>query len=82
MTVGLRWDNKILPSGHGISKKYPSGLCEITKKLSLGLREITKKISLGFCIAITKNVGDYKYFTFGWQWDRTITVGLHFCSKD
>ena len=82
MTVGLRWDNKILPSGHGISKKYPSGLCEITKNYPLDYVRLQKKISLGFCIAITKNVGDYKYFTFVLQWDYTITVGLHFCSKD
>ena len=82
MTVGLRWDNKILPSGHGISKKISVGIMWDYKKLSFGLREITKKISLGFCIAITKNVGDYIYFTFVLQWDYTITVGLHFCSKD
>ena len=34
------------------------------------------------CIAITKIVGDYKYFTFELQQDYTITVGLHLCGKD
>ena len=71
ITVGITWDYKKITLGIvRLQKNYPWDYVRLQKNYPWD------------CIAITKIVGDYKYFTFGLQQDYTITVGLHLCSKD
>ena len=83
MTVGLRWDNKILPSGHGNSKKYPSGLCEITKNYPLDYVRLHKKYIWDFPSRLQKmleitNILHSCYSGITWlQWDYIFVVKIN-----